>query len=147
MNILRGQKTELYYASGRSKTRMFLRLPNNYYKGFPCGASSKEPVCQFRRCSRWGSIPGSGRSPGGGHGNPCQYSCLENPTNRGTWWATVLGLQSCTRWRRLSMYADVLSELGPKPLDEILSIFFLCLLSACKSYVEDSKTLENAKAA
>ena len=45
------------------------------------------------------------------------------------------------------MYADVLSELGPKPLDEILSIFFLCLLSACKSYVEDSKTLENAKAA
>ena len=36
-----------------------------------------------------GSIPGSGRSPGGGHGNPLQYSWLENPRNRGAWWARV----------------------------------------------------------
>ena len=36
-----------------------------------------------------GSIPGSGRSPGEGHGNPLQYSCLENAMNRGVWWATV----------------------------------------------------------
>ena len=36
-----------------------------------------------------GSIPGSGRSPGGGNGNPLQYSCLENPTDRGAWPATV----------------------------------------------------------
>ena len=36
-----------------------------------------------------GSIPGLGRSPGGEHGNPLQYSCLENPTDRGAWWATV----------------------------------------------------------
>ena len=36
-----------------------------------------------------GSIPGSGRSPGGGHGNPPQYSCLENSMDRGAWWATV----------------------------------------------------------
>ena len=36
-----------------------------------------------------GWIPGLGRSPGGGHGNPLQYSCLENPMNRGTWEATV----------------------------------------------------------
>ena len=36
-----------------------------------------------------GSIPGSGRSPGEGHGNPLQYSCLENPMDRGAWWATV----------------------------------------------------------
>ena len=34
-------------------------------------------------------IPGSGRSPGGGHGNPLQYSCLENTMDRGAWWATV----------------------------------------------------------
>ena len=34
-------------------------------------------------------IPGSGRSPGGGHGNPLQYSCLENLMDRGAWWATV----------------------------------------------------------
>ena len=36
-----------------------------------------------------GSIPGLGRSPGGGHDNSLQYSCLENPTDRGNWWATV----------------------------------------------------------
>ena len=36
-----------------------------------------------------GSIPGLGRSPGGGHGNPLQYSCLQNPMDRGAWWAMV----------------------------------------------------------
>ena len=39
-----------------------------------------------------GSIPGSGRSPGGGHGNPLQDSCLGNPMDRGAWWATVHGV-------------------------------------------------------
>ena len=39
-----------------------------------------------------GSVPGSGRSPGGGNGNPLQYPCLENPTDRGAWWATVHGV-------------------------------------------------------
>ena len=39
-----------------------------------------------------GLIPGSRRSPGGGHGNPLQYSCLENPVVRGTWRATVHGV-------------------------------------------------------
>ena len=39
-----------------------------------------------------GSTPGSGRSPGGWHGNPFQYSCLENTIDRGTWWATVQGI-------------------------------------------------------
>ena len=43
-----------------------------------------------------GSIPGSGRSPGGGHGNPRQYSCLVNPMDRGAWWATDHGVaKSC----------------------------------------------------
>ena len=36
-----------------------------------------------------GSIPGLERSPGGGNGNPLQYSCLENPMDRGVWWATI----------------------------------------------------------
>ena len=36
-----------------------------------------------------GSVPGFGRSPGGGHGDPLQYSCLENPTDKGAWWAAV----------------------------------------------------------
>ena len=47
-----------------------------------------------------GSIPGSGRSPGGGNGNSLQYSCLENPVNRGDWWAAVHGVAQC--WAQLS---------------------------------------------
>ena len=39
-----------------------------------------------------GLIPGSGKSPGKGNGNPLQYSCLENPMDRGAWWATVHGV-------------------------------------------------------
>ena len=55
-----------------------------------------------------GSIPGPGRSPGGGHGNPLQYSCLENPMDRGAWRATVHGVtQSHTRQKRLSTHAHV----------------------------------------
>ena len=53
-----------------------------------------------------GSIPWSGRSPGGGHGNPLQYSCLENPTDRGSWWATVHRVaKSQTLLKRLSTHA------------------------------------------
>ena len=47
-----------------------------------------------------GSFPGSGRSPGGGNSNPLQYSCLENPMDRGAWWATVHGFTKS--WTRLS---------------------------------------------
>ena len=43
------------------------------------------------------SIPGLGRSPGGGHGNPLQYSCLENPMGRGAWRATVHGITESDR--------------------------------------------------
>ena len=57
--------------------------------GFLGGTSGKEPTCQRRRHRVWGSILGSGRSPGGGQGNPLQYSFLENPMDRGAWWATV----------------------------------------------------------
>ena len=46
-----------------------------------------------------GSIPGSGRSPGGGHDNPLQYSCLESPMDRGAWWAMVQRVAKS--WTRL----------------------------------------------
>ena len=49
---------------------------------FPGGSDGKEPTCQSRRRR---SIPELERSPGGGHGNPLQYSCLENPVDRGAW--------------------------------------------------------------
>ena len=57
--------------------------------GFRAYLVSKESACNARDP---GSIPGSGRSPGEGNGNPLQYSCLENPANRGAWQATVHGI-------------------------------------------------------
>ena len=54
-----------------------------------------------------GSILGSGRSRAERNYNPLQYSCLENPMDRGAWWATVLGLQSQTRLKPLGMHADL----------------------------------------
>ena len=58
-------------------------------ESFPGGASGKEHACQCRRYKRRGLIPGLGRSPGEGHGNPLQYSCLENPMDRRGWRAMV----------------------------------------------------------
>ena len=45
----------------------------------------KNPPANAEDVGDMGCIPGSGRSPGGGHGNPLQYSCLENPTDKGAW--------------------------------------------------------------
>ena len=57
--------------------------------GFPGGSAGKESTCN---AGDLGSVPGSGRSPGGGHGKPLQYSCLENPMDRGAWRAAVRGV-------------------------------------------------------
>ena len=54
--------------------------------GFPHSSVGKESACS---AGDLGSIPGSGRSPAEGNGNPLQYSCLENPVDRGAWQATV----------------------------------------------------------
>ena len=69
-----------------------------FKKGFPGGFSSKELTCQYRRHRGLGSIPGWGRSPGGGNGNPFQYSCLVNPMDRGAWQATVHGVTNSQTW-------------------------------------------------
>ena len=58
-----------------------------------------------------GSIPGLGRSPGGGHGNPLQYSCLENPMERETWWTTVHGVAK--NWTRLKWHTHAFRNLQP----------------------------------
>jgi len=59
------------------------------YLGFSGGSDSKESTCN---AGDTGLIPGLGRSPGGGHGDPLKYSCLENPMDRGAWQATVHGV-------------------------------------------------------
>ena len=74
--------------------------------GFPGGTGGKEPVCYAGGIWDLSSIPGLGRPPGGEHGNPLQYSCLENPTDRGGWWATVKRVaKSQTELKRLSRQA------------------------------------------
>ena len=57
--------------------------------GFPDGLMGKKSACNAGDPGDTGSISGSGRFPGGRNGNPLQYSCLENPRDRGTWQATV----------------------------------------------------------
>ena len=78
-------------------------------RGFPDGSVSKESTCNAGDLGDAGLIPGLGRSPRRGHGNPLQYSCLENPLDRGAWWATVPRVtQSQTQLKRLSTPATVL---------------------------------------
>ena len=73
-------------------------------QGLPQWPSSKESACNAGVAGDAGSIPGLGRSPGGGHGNPLQYSCLESPKDRGAWWATVL-LLLLSRFSRVRLCA------------------------------------------
>ena len=68
--------------------------------GFPGGSDGEESACNAEDL---GLTPGLGRHPGGGHGNPLQYSCLENPMDR-AWWATVHGVSKS--WTRLSNTAQ-----------------------------------------
>ena len=66
---------------------------------FPGGASGKEPTCQCRK-------PGLAISPGGGHRNSLQYSCLKNPLDKGAWQTTVYRVtQSQTRLKQLRTHA------------------------------------------
>ena len=65
---------------------------------FPDGSSSKESTCNAGDAGDSGSIPGLGRYPGGGNGNPLQYTCLENLRDRGAWWDTVHGVAKNQTW-------------------------------------------------
>ena len=73
---------------------MYTFIYNNItiYGGFPDGSVGKESTCNAEDTGDLGSIPGSGRPPGEGNGNLLHYSCLENPMDRGAWWATVDGV-------------------------------------------------------
>ena len=96
---LQGTKLDFFFLNAPSFLARSL-----HSQGFPGGASGKEPLFQCRRDIRiLGSIPESGRSPGGGHGNPLQYFCLENPVDRGAEWATVHGSQESDMPKQLTL--------------------------------------------
>jgi len=71
-------------------------------KGFPGGCLVKNPPAN---AGDTGLIPGLGRSSGGGNGNPLQYSCLENPMDRGGWQATVHGAAESDMTKQQSMHS------------------------------------------
>ena len=71
----------------------------------------KNPPANAGDVRDMGLIPGSGRNPGKGHGNPLQYSCLENPMDRGAWQATVHRVAQCGTWlKQLSTQHVLISQ-------------------------------------
>ena len=72
--------------------KKYIYIYKIHYVGLPRRHSGKESTASAGDIRDVGSIPESGRSPGGGNGNPLQYSCLENSMDRGAWWATVHGV-------------------------------------------------------
>ena len=78
------------------------------FLGLPWWFSGKESSCSGGPTGDMGLIPGLERSPGGEHGNPLQYSCLENPMDRGAWWAIVHRVTSSqTQLKRLGLRAYI----------------------------------------
>ena len=90
-------------AQGHTASRWASWDLNPEHPGFPGGSDGKASACN---AGNLGLIPGSGRSPGEGNGNPLQYSCLENPMDRGAWWAAVHGVAKS--WTRLSEFTFTL---------------------------------------
>ena len=84
---------------------------------FPRWLSGEEPTYHVGDERDMGSIPGLGRFLGGGHGNPLQYSHLENPMDRGVWWAKVYGITKSQTWQ----YCDL-------SFSKLLSLCTVCLL-------------------
>ena len=102
--------------------------------GFPGGSNGKQSACN---AGDPGSIPGLGKSPGEGQGNPFHYSCLENSMDRGAWQATVHGVtKSRTRLKQLSTFVSIklyyITTLSDKVIytQTLTSLPFTHLLSA-----------------
>ena len=97
--------------------------PSNFYD--VGGSDGKESACNVGNLC---SIPGSGRSPGGRHGNPLQYSCLENAMDRGAWWATVHEVTNRHDWvtkqQQQTLINQYLDERWGFPSDSVVKNSF-----------------------
>ena len=113
-NLILPQRTSL---SSKSKTK----TTKDYHMSFPGGSDGEEYACN---AGDSGLIPGSERSPGEGNGNPLQYSCLENPMDRGAWQPRVHGLTKSHTPLTLSLLRTTTS------LHSIFKVFSCAVLSA-----------------
>ena len=104
----------------------------------------KKLSANARDTGGWGSILGSGKSPGGRHGNPLQYSCLENPMDWRAWQATVPRISKSWTWlKRLSRHAQsVISTLYHGPLDSCYKDYVV-LIRCCYRNNIPSSPMEN----
>ena len=102
-------------------------------RDFLGGSDGDESACNVGDLSL---IPGSGWSPGGGHGNLLQYSCLENPMNRGAWWATVHGAAKSWTW---------LSDLAKRPLHYMQPEYFVLLFCICTNFTGQLRRSEKER--
>ena len=97
-------------------------LLSNLHSFFPSGTTGKEPAAIAGNRRDTDLIPGSGRSPGGGHGNPLQGSCVENPMERRAWRATVHGVaKSRAQLKQISTHTcstEETSQIPPRPGDQ-----------------------------
>ena len=87
--LLHWQADSLLLSHQGSPTLTVLRSTRQLFSGFPHSSVGKESACN---AGDPGLIPGSGKSPAEGNGNPLQYSCLENPMDREAWQATIHGV-------------------------------------------------------
>ena len=117
-----------------STTQFCLVVPQLPQTGAsPVVLGVKNPPANAGDLKDTGSIPGSGRSPGGGHSSPLQYICLENPMDKGDWWATVHRVTKSQTWlKQLSTHPQW--YLAPRI--EIIPKLVLCLQSCCRQSVD-----------
>ena len=103
------------------------------YYSIPCGAMVKESTFQGRRNKQCRFDPWVGKIPGVGNGNPLQYACLENPMDRGVWWASAHGMaeSDATEWlnaQHSPNLGEFLGTPGTELSSQVLSSYLNCNL-------------------
>ena len=122
--------------SSKGRNRDFLN--KNWGSRYTLCLSSKESIGNAGDTGEVGLIPGLGRSPRGENGNPLQYSCLENPMDRGTWWATVHGSQRVGHDWATNTFCFLSSLLLLENIPnweywEVIQLTSICHASVCSS--------------